>query len=168
MKTEEKTRKQNATKYLTLSGLLGALVLLFTAWLHIPVGKGYVHIGDAFIYLGAVLLPMPYGLLPAVGGAVLADCLSGFALWAPASALIKALTVLLFTAKGEKLLCLRNVLAPVGAGVLCAGGYYLYEALLYGDYATPLLSVPGNLLQSLCSALVFFLLAGVMKNRKPL
>ena len=157
-----------SVKNLALSGLLGALVLVFTAWLHIPVGNGYVHIGDAFIYLAAVLLPTPYALLTAVGGAVLADCLSGYALWAPASLIIKALTVLLFTSKKPKLLNLRNVLAPVGAGVLCAGGYYLYEAVLYGDYATPLLSVPGNLMQSLCSAVVFFLVAGALKNRKPL
>ena len=160
--------KKASVKNLALAGLLGALILLFTAWLHIPVGKGYIHIGDAFIYLGAVLLPMPYGILAAAGAAVLADCLSGFALWAPASAVIKALTVLLFTAKGEKILCLRNLLAPVGAGILCAGGYYLYEALVYGDYATPLLSVPGNLIQSLCSAIAFFLVVTALKNRKPL
>ena len=159
--------KKLSVKNLALSGLLGALVLVFTAWLHIPVGNGYVHIGDAFIYLAAVLLPTPYALLTAVGGAVLADCLSGYALWAPASLIIKALTVLLFTSKKPKLLNLRNVLAPVGAGVLCAGGYYLYEAVLYGDYATPLLSAPGNLMQSLCSAVVFFLVAGALKNRKP-
>ena len=160
--------KKDSVKYLALSGVLGALVLVFTAWLHIPVGNGYVHVGDAFIYLGAALLPTPYALLTAVGGAALADCLSGYALWAPATIVIKALSVLLFTAKEEKYLCLRNWLAPVGAGVLCAGGYYLYEAVLYGDYATPLLSVPGNLLQSLCSALVFFLLAGVLQKRKPI
>lgn len=120
-----KSMKKESVKYLALSGLLGALILLFMAWLHIPVGEGYVHIGDAFVYLGEVLLPTPYGILTAVGGAVLADCLSGYALWAPASFLIKGLSVLLFTSKGEKLLCLRNILAHVGAGILCAGGYYL-------------------------------------------
>ena len=160
--------KKGSVKNLAFSGLMGALVLLFTAWLHIPVGKGYIHVGDAFIYLGAVLLPMPYGILMAVAGAALADCLSGFALWAPATIVIKALTVLFFTSKGEKLLCLRNVLAPAWAGILCAGGYYLYEFILYGDYVTPLLSIPGNLIQSVCSAMVFYLLAGVMKNRNPL
>lgn len=160
--------KKESVKNLALSGLMGALVLLFTAWLHIPVGKGYVHIGDAFIYLAAVLLPTPYALLTAIGGAVLADCLSGYALWAPASLIIKGLTVLLFTSKKAKLLNLRNGLAPVGAGVLCAGGYYLYEALLYGDYATPLLSVPGNLLQSLCSAVVFYLMAIALRKRKSI
>ena len=159
--------KKHSVRNLSVSGLLGALVLLFTAYLHIPVGKGYVHIGDAFVYLGSVLLPLPYGLIAAVGGAVLADCLSGYALWAPASLAIKGLSVLFFTSKGQKVLCLRNCLAPLWAGFLCAGGYYLYEALIYGDYVTPLLSVPGNLLQSLCSGVIFFLVVTALRNRKP-
>ena len=158
--------KNSSVRYLTLSGILGALVLIFTAWLHIPVGNGYVHVGDAFIYLAAVVLPTPYALLTAAGAAALSDCLSGFFLWATATILIKGITVLFFTAKDKKLLCLRNFLALLPAAVLCAGGYYLYEALLYGDYATPLLSVPGNLLQSLCSSAVFVLMAAAMKNRK--
>jgi uncharacterized repeat protein (TIGR04002 family) len=156
--------KKDFVRKLALSGMMGALILLFTAWLHIPVGKGYVHIGDGFLYLAAVTLPTPYALLVGIGAPALADCLSGFALWAPGTMVIKGLTVLLFTAKGKKLLCLRNLIAPIFAGVLCAGGYYLYEALLYGDYHAPLLSVPGNLIQSLCSAVVFYVLGAALAS----
>ncbi len=158
--------RKNSVKNLALSGLLGAMILLFTAYLHIPVGKGYIHVGDAFIYLGGVLLPMPYGFIAGAGGAVLADLLSGYPLWAPATFVIKTLSVLFFTARWENTpLCTRNLLAPIPAGLLCVGGYYLYEALLYGDYTTPLLSVPGNLIQSLSSGGVFLLLAFSLKNR---
>ncbi len=157
---------KRAVHNLAMSGLLGALVLLFTAYLHIPVGKGYIHIGDAFVYLGAVLLPQPYGLLAGAGGGGLADLLSGYPLWAPATFMIKGLSVLFFTAKWErKPLCTQNLLAPVFAGLLCVGGYYLYETLLYGDYAVPLLSVPGNLIQSLSSGVIFILLLATLKNR---
>lgn len=156
--------RRDRIRNITLSGLLGALILLFTAWLHIPVGKGYIHVGDAFVYLGAVLLPMPYGLITAVGGAALADCLSGYILWAPATLVIKGVSVLFFTAKGGKILCLRNLLALIPAGLLCVGGYYLYEALLYGNYAVPLLSVPGNLIQGLCSGIVYVLIAASLKK----
>ena len=152
--------------HLAMSGLLGALVLLFTAYLHIPVGKGYIHIGDAFVYLGAVLLPMPYGILTGAVGGALADLLSGYPLWMPATFVIKGLSALFFTAKWEKHpLCLRNLLALLPSCLLCAGGYYLYEALLYGDYRTPLLSVPGNLFQSLASSIMFILMAMAIKNR---
>lgn len=157
---------KKSIRHLAMSGLIGALVLLFTAYLHIPVGKGYIHIGDAFVYLGAVLLPMPYGLLAGAVGGALADLLSGYPLWAPATFVIKGLSVLFFTAKWEaKPLCTRNVLAILPGGILCVGGYYLYEALLYGDYATPLLSVPGNLIQSVSSGVVYILLLIAVKNR---
>lgn len=157
--------KRKSVRNLALSGLLGALVLLLTAYLHIPVGKGYIHIGDAFIYLGAVLLPMPYGLIAGAGGAVLADILSGYLAWAPGTFVIKAVSVLFFTAKWDKTpLSARNLLAPLPAGILCVGGYYLYEAIIYGDFSAPLLSVPGNLIQSLSSAVVFILLLVTTKN----
>ena len=160
--------KKESIRNLALSGLMGALVLLLTYWPHIPVGNGYVHMGDTFIYLAAVILPLPYGLAVATAGAALADCLSGFALWAPATIVIKGLTVLLFTSKSDKLLCLRNKLAPIGAGILCAGGYYLYEAVLYGNYIAPLTSIPGNLIQSLVSGVVFYIMAMALKNRKSI
>ena len=156
---------KKSIRHLAMSGLIGALVLLFTAYLHIPVGKGYIHIGDAFVYLGAVLLPMPYGILAGAVGGALADLLSGYPLWIPATFVIKGLSALFFTAKWEKSpLCPRNLPAPIPAGLLCVGGYYLYESLLYGDYMTPLLSVPGNLIQSLSSGVVFILLAATLKN----
>ena len=160
--------KKESVRNLALSGLLGALILLMTAYLHIPVGKGYIHVGDAFVYLAAVLLPAPYSILTAAGAGALADLLSGYPLWAPVTFAIKGLSTLFFTAKWkEKPLCTRNSLAPVPAGILCVGGYYLYEALLYGDYATPLLSVPGNLMQSLCSGILFVLLAVSLKKYFP-
>lgn len=42
------------------AGLFAALTALLTAVLHIPVGNGYVHCGDAVIYLAAAMLPLPY------------------------------------------------------------------------------------------------------------
>ena len=52
-------------KNLTLTGLMAALITLFTAFIfHIPTGVngGYVHLGDALIYLSAVRLPWPYAM----------------------------------------------------------------------------------------------------------
>lgn len=50
-------------KNLTLSAMFAAVIMLMILYLfHIPVGSsgGYVHFGDAFIYLAACFLPMPY------------------------------------------------------------------------------------------------------------
>jgi uncharacterized membrane protein len=88
-------------KTLCLSGIFTALVFIFTAFLHIPSHTGYTHVGDALIYLAACLLPLPYALFVGTVGAALADLLTGFALWAPASLLIKGLAVLFFNRKGR-------------------------------------------------------------------
>ncbi len=142
---------------MSISGVFCALVFVVTAYLHIPTNNGYIHIGDGLIYLAACLLPLPYAVAVGAGGAFLADCFSGFPIWAPGSVIIKALTVLLFSSKGKKIINLRNLSALLPAAVICAGGYYLYEALLYGNFISPLASIPTNVVQSVASSVVFVL-----------
>lgn len=141
-----------------LAGILTALVFVFTAYLHIPSHTGYTHVGDAFIYLAAGLLPLPYAIFVGAVGALLADLLTGFAIWAPGSVVIKSAAVLFFSHKGKKILTLRNALALLPASILCIGGYYLYEALFTGNFLAPLVGIPGYITQSVLSSLLFFLL----------
>ena len=121
-----------------ITGVLTALVFVFTAYLHIPSVNGYVHIGDGFIYFAACLLPLPYGLFVGAGGAVLADCLTGYAVWAPGSAVIKALLVLCFCRKDNKILSGRNWIALLPAAMICVSGYYLYGSIIAGNFFAPL------------------------------
>ncbi len=154
-----KQRNQKGILYMCLAGVLTALVFVFTAYLHIPSVNGYVHIGDGFIYFAACLLPLPYALFVGAGGAAFADCLTGYAVWAPGSAVIKALLVLCFCRNGKKILCGRNWIGLLPAAVICVGGYYLYGSLITGNFAAPLADVPGNVMQSLCSSVLFAVLA---------
>ena len=141
-----------------LAGVLTALVFVFTAYLHVPSATGYVHIGDGFIYFAACLLPCSYAIFVGAGGALLADCLTGYAVWAPGSAVIKALVVLCFCRKSTKICCGRNLFALVPAAMLCVGGYYLYGALLAGSFVAPVTEIPGNVMQSICSSVLFVIL----------
>ncbi|MEE1061418.1 MAG: TIGR04002 family protein [Ruminococcus sp.] len=156
--------KKDKIKFMCLAGVFTALVFVVTAYLHIPTNNGYIHVGDGIIYLAACLLPFPYGLAVGAGGALLADCLTGFAIWAPASVIIKALTALLFSSKTEKIMNLRNSLVLFPAAILCAGGYYLYEALLYGNFVAPLAGIPASITQSIASSIVF-VIAGVAMDK---
>ena len=45
---------------------------------------GYIHLGDALIYLAAVLLPAPYAMAAGAIGGGLADLLTA-PVWAPAT-----------------------------------------------------------------------------------
>lgn len=154
-----KQGNQKGILYMCLAGVLTALVFVFTAYLHIPSVNGYVHIGDGFIYFAACLLPLPYGVFVGAGGAVLADCLTGYALWAPGSAVIKALTVFCFSRIGKQMLCKRNLLGLPVAAVICVGGYYLYGSIITGNFWAPLADIPGNCMQALCSSVLFAVLA---------
>ena len=151
----ENKMKNKHTRSTCIAGVLTALVFVVTAYLHIPVNNGYIHIGDGLIYIAACILPWPYAMAVGACGALLADCLTGFAIWAPGSAVIKAATTLLFTDKGKRMMVRRNWLALSPAAVICAVGYYLYECLLYGNFIAPLVSIPASLAQSAASSVLF-------------
>lgn len=162
--------KKERIKLMCLAGVFTAVVFVFTAYLHIPSHTGYTHVGDGFIYLAACLLPLPYAMFVGAGGALLADCLTGFAIWAPGSVIIKTVAVLFFSRKGVKIITWRNMLALIPAWALCIGGYYLYETLITGNFVSPLAGIPGYITQSLLSSILFVAVGLAMDklNIKPM
>ena len=156
--------KREKIKRMVLAGVFTAAVFVFTAYLHIPSHTGYTHVGDGLIYLSACLLPLPYAAFVGAAGALLADCLTGFAIWAPGSVIIKILGVLFFTSKKEKIICPGNLLALLPASAVCIGGYYLYESLITGNFAAPLAGIPGYITQSVLSS-ALYVLSGLALDR---
>lgn len=116
-------------RYIALSGMLAALTFVLTAYLHIPTGNGYTHAGDGVIFLAASILPAPYAVAVGAIGGALADGLSGFVMWLPATVVIKSVTALFFTNKKDRIICVRNLLAIIPALILCVVGYSLYEGV---------------------------------------
>lgn len=144
-------------KLMSLTGVLTALIFVFAGYLHFPVHIGYVHIADGFIYFAACVLPLPYAMFAGAAGAVLADVLTGFPIWAPATVIIKALTVLFFSRKG-KIFKTKNIIGLISAGLLCIIGYYLYEALYTGSMIIPIECMPVNIIQAILSSVLFVFL----------
>lgn len=149
-----------------LSGVFAAVIFVFTAYFHIPSHTGYTHVGDGFLFLAACLLPAPYAAFAGSAGAVLADCLSGYALWAPGTLAIKAVTALFFSGKSARIVCARNLLALLPSWAVCIGGYYLYEALITGNFIAPLAGIPGYVTQSALSTVLFVLLGSIFDKMK--
>uniref|UniRef100_UPI004055C4C2 TIGR04002 family protein n=1 Tax=Acetatifactor sp. TaxID=1872090 RepID=UPI004055C4C2 len=155
-------------KYLTIAGIMAALITLMTAYVcHIPIGVngGYIHFGDSLIYLTAALLPTPYALAAAAIGGGLADLMTA-PMWAPATIIIKMLLAILFTNKSNKIITRYNMLVTIPACVITIGGYYLAEYLIFGVWPIPL-SMLQNLIQSVGSA-IFFLLFGLALDKAHL
>ena len=94
-------RESKKLRLLCLAALFAGAIAVTTAYLlHIPIPTGgYIHLGDALIYLAACLLPAPYAVGAAMVGAGLADLLTA-PLWVVPTLLIKALVALLFTSRG--------------------------------------------------------------------
>lgn len=155
---------KNNTSKITTAGLFAAMITVMTAYIcHIPYGAngGYIHFGDALIYMAAVFLPRPYALGAAAIGGGLADLLTA-PVWAPATIIIKMLITLPFTSKQGRILVPRNIAAPFLAAAISATGYYLAEGILFGSFVAPLASLAGSAVQSGGSAVIFLVLAAAM------
>lgn len=159
------TSKSKATntakniKLLTITALMAALVYVLTAFLHVPTNNGYTHVGDGIIFLAASLLPLPYAMAVGAVGAGLSDLLSGFAVWLPATFIVKAVTACFFTNKKPKILCFRNILAVIPAWITCVLGYALYEGTFISSYKVAFLAMPANTVQIASSMILYLVLA---------
>lgn len=152
------------TVLIAMTGMFAALITVLTAYfVHIPVGTngGYIHFGDAMIYVAAALLPAPYAMAAGAIGGGLADLLTA-PMWAPATFVIKMLITLPFTSKKGKMLCRRNLIAPLISFVISAMGYFLAEGLLFGALPAFFASILGSVAQSGGSAVFFYLFAAAL------
>lgn len=154
--------KNKHTRLICISGVLAALVFVITAYLHIPTHNGYVHCGDGVIFIAACMLPMPYSIIVGALGALLADLLTGFAIWAPGSMIIKGLLAVIFTCKAKKIITKRNLVMLVPAALISAVGYYFYEALITGNFIAPLSGIPASLVQAAASSIVYVVIGVAM------
>lgn len=153
--------KRQQTLKLTMTGVFAAMITIMTAYIcHVPYGAngGYIHFGDALIYVAAVFLPRPYAMAAAAIGGGMADLLTA-PLWAPATIMIKMIIILPFTSKEGRILCPRNIIAPFLAALLSATGYYLAQGILFGSFVSVLASFAGSAVQSGGSAIIFLALA---------
>lgn len=160
--------RTQAIRRAVLTALFAAIICVTTAFLfHIPIGTagGYIHLGDAFVYMVGAFLPTPYAMAAAGIGSGLADLLTGAPHWAVFTVLIKAAMAACFTDKKQTVIHAHNVVASVAAGCVCMIGYYFAEVMLFGNWLTPLASlVSGGLFQS-GAATVLFLLMGAALDR---
>ena len=146
-------RESKKLRLLCLAALFAGAIAVTTAYLlHIPIPTGgYIHLGDALIYLAACLLPAPYAVGAAMVGAGLADLLTA-PLWVVPTLLIKAMVALLFTSRAPRLLCPRN-------GAALPAAYGLAACLLLGGVNAFWPQFLGTLVQAVGSGAVFAVLA---------
>lgn len=156
---------------LIAAAVFAALIAVFTAYVSIKTGinEGYLHFGDSVIYLAACILPTPYAMAAAAIGGALADLLGGAPIWAPFTAVIKALNVLPFalvytckrTKGSQKILNKATAFMPIVSGLITVFGYFLAEGLLF-TFAGALPSVPISIVQAAGSAVIYYIAAAAL------
>lgn len=142
------------------TGLFAALVCVLTM-LHIPIGNGYIHVGDSLIYLSSMLLPFPCGLISGGIGGGLSDLFSGYAIYFLPTLIVKSinsLVVYLIVKRDGKIINVRSVSAVIISGIVTVLGYYLVAVILYGGFGAQLGTIPGNIIQAIGSAVIFIIL----------
>lgn len=165
--------KDKTTKII-LTGLMMAMIVVATILIIIPVpfGNGYIHLGDAIIFLSVLILGWKYGAIAAGFGSALADILVGYAIWAPWTLFVKgamAAVMGLFiiwamNKKGWSILgvSIYYFVGMILAGCIMAAGYYVAEGVIYGNFIVAALGIPWNIVQFGTGSVLAVLLAAAL------
>lgn len=136
---------------LALSALFTALIFVATYFIAIPMpAVGFVNLGDAFVLIASLVLG-PVGAICAGVGSALADLMLGYAIYAPATFVIKSSMAIAcyFIYKGFNKFSSRFVsliVSTIVAEIIMILGYFVFEWILYG-FATSALNILFNAIQ---------------------
>lgn len=160
------------TKKLVITALFTALIAVATVSVQIPLPFGYANLGDAFVLLSALILGGLWGATASGLGSVLADLILGFAIYAPATFIIKGLVALVASlllrilSKYIRYAILYQIIACILAEIIMVAGYFFYEAVLLGYSWGATASVVGNVMQATVGIVIAILTMTVFNNRK--
>ena len=164
--------KKTKIKMVVISAMLASLTCVATMIIKIPTPlQGYANLGDCIVLLSAFLLPVSYGFCAAAIGSALADVLSGYAMYAPATFVIKGLMVIVayfiykqFTKKDKKLL-LGKIISGFIAEVVMVVGYFVFEGFMYG-FGASLVNIPANAVQGVAGLIIGLILVKIFEKSK--
>lgn len=161
------------TKKLTTCAIFAAIICVVTTFVAVPAPSiGNINLGDAFILCAAWLLG-PLGAVAAGLGACLADLFAGYAIYAPATLVIKALMALachytfVGLARVTNKPAFSRILSALLAELIMVVGYFAYESIIYGFFAS-VASIPFNLIQGGCCLVIGSVCAFLLFSNKAI
>ena len=159
------------TKKLVMAALMAALTCVATIIIKIPSPlKGYINLGDCIVLLSGWLLSPMWGFLAAGLGSALADVLSGYLIYGPATFLIKGLMALA-AFYGFKLLknkcgnLASRIISGIAAEVVMLVGYFLFAGILYG-FGPAMVNIPANAVQGVAGIIIGILFVKILEKSK--
>ena len=142
------------TRKLVMAALMAALACVATMIIKIPSPlKGYINLGDCIVLVAGWQLSPAWGFLAAGLGSALADILSGYVVYGPATFLIKGLMALVafYVFKLLHNKCgnlVSRIISGIGAEIVMIVGYFIFAGFLYG-FGPAVVNIPANAVQGI-------------------
>ncbi len=165
--------KNERVRTLTLAAMLAALTCVATLLIQIPTPtKGYVNLGDCLVNVSAWVLGPAYGAAAAGIGSAMADIISGYVVYAPATLVIKALMAAVswgvYTSLVKHFRSFpARIAAAAAAELVMASGYVLFESFMYHSFSAAVAGVPANLVQGIMGAVTSVAIYELVIKRIP-
>ena len=166
--------KKNSLLRLCMAAMFAALICVATIVIQIPLPLGgFLNFGDCFILIAAWTLGPLYGCAAGAIGSAMADIITGYAVYAPATFVIKGLIGLTaavvahkLSAKGGRKLA-AHILSAAVAEVIMVTGYFLYDALVMGyGFAGAAAGLPMNAVQGAAGVVFGCVIMQVIQRTK--
>lgn len=126
---------------------------------------GLIHLGNVPLFIFAILFGKKTGAIAGGVGMGLFDLLSGWTAWAPFTFVIVGCMGFVMGWITEKKQGFQwYVVAMFAACAIKIGGYYIAEGIIYGNWITPVTSIPGNLLQIGTAAVIVLITIAPLKK----
>ena len=169
-----RSEKNDNTLIFVTTAMMTAMVMIATTFFKVPNAMGYIHLGDGFVLLAAIILPKKYACFAGGVGAVLADIYGGYAVWAPWTFVIKIVMVLIVqlffdfltkrASNGKHIAKIAGIpfaelFAYVLAVLWTVSGYYVAQGFISGNWIAPVADVPGNVLQAAVGSIIAILVS---------
>lgn len=167
MKNTNQTKK-TSVKAMCFTGIMAAIIFVFTYTFKISLGTGYTHLGDTMIFLSIILLGWKKSCLASGIGAALADLIGGYPAWVLPTFAIKLLMVILCGLIAEKVLSNKTIGYLIGAilgGAFQIGAYTLVKVILY-DKAYALTTLPALAIQTVVGVVTAVILIAIFNKTK--
>ncbi|MCI8631757.1 MAG: ECF transporter S component [Firmicutes bacterium] len=159
--------KSDKTAKIVLTALMMCLIILSTMLIKVPIPftQGYVHLGDAMIFLSVLILGWKYGAVAAGLGSMLGDIIGGAAAWAPWTLVIKGGMALLMGVclKGSSSK-IKEIIGMIFAGAFMTLGYYAAEGVMYGNWVVSALGIPWNIGQFTVGMIIAEIMAAALSK----
>lgn len=132
--------RNERTSKLVLSAMMACLVMVATFAIRIPspFTQGYVHLGDAMVFMSVMVLGRGKGAVAAGIGSALADVLGGYAAYAPWTLIIKAAMAYVMG------LIPNKYIGMVAGGLVMVAGYAVVDGIFAGNLMSGFLGAPFN------------------------